>query len=401
MVPTRTRRIRLKLTLAALVLLWVALSSGSWGSPGFRGVFQTGASLWAQAPAEAPQPKVGATGPSGVASEPPRTPSNRRSGQVLLVCGLPGDEPHAQAFAELRGRWIAWLTGPAGFSPQQITIFSGKAPPAESAAADSPRNLPATREQLEKTGREVVERLGADDRLWVLLLGHANYDGERAYFHLPGPDLDDRMLGLLFEKAGCAEQVFWLTNSCAGWFVERLSKPGRIVIAATAAESEYNETEFPAALAAAMERPAAELDRDGDGWVSVADLFATTVDRVTAIFAADERAATEHAQLDDNGDRRGTELPELAAFKPVSVETPNAQAGGLPPAAGNAPGPLAEPLPGTQPGETPAVPRIEDGQQAARTRIYEVSPPTAPLPTNPATSNPDQPTATTRPEEQP
>jgi hypothetical protein len=406
MVPTRSSRIRRVPALAALGVLWVALSPPF--CPESWGVSPVGASLGAQEPADARRQadgSDGSTATSEAAVEPLSTPSNRRAGQVLLVCGLPGDEAHAEAFAKLRGRWIAWLTGPAGFSPQQVTVFSGKtqgfsgktqgdAAGAASGTVNAPRMLPATREQLEQTGREVVERLEGEDRLWVLLLGHANHDGERAYFHLPGPDVDDRMLGLLFERAGCAEQVFWLTNSCAGWFVDRLSKPGRIVIAATAADNEYNETEFPEALARAMQRPAAELDREGDGWVSVADLFAATVDQVTAIFAADERAATEHAQLDDNGDRRGTELPELAGNKPLPVEpaqptspgTSNGQAneranarpGGQPPIGGAAALPPVEPLPGTQPADTPPPRRPEDGLQAARTRIYQVPAPADP-----------------------
>ena len=49
------------------------------------------------------------------------------------------------------------------------------------------------------------------------------------------------------------------------------------------------------------------LDLDGDGQVSVAELFTRTVEAVEATFGKDRRAPTEHAQLDDNGDGVGTE----------------------------------------------------------------------------------------------
>ncbi|MCO6459217.1 MAG: hypothetical protein J5I93_28240 [Pirellulaceae bacterium] len=281
--------------------------------------------------------------PAGAAADDPTVErpaaSQPGSSHALIVVGLPGDDAHRQLFDDIQRRWVAWLTGPAGFDPERITILSGAerrandarqpepaaggsppnkaAEPNETTEPDKaaepaqPRRRPGTRDELETVARELTERLRPEDRLWVLTLGHANHDGRRAYLHLPGPDVDDRTWGLLFEKLGCREQIFWLTTSCAGWFVDRSSREGRIVIAATAADMEYNETEFPLALCRVAERPAAELDGDGDGRVSVRELFGAAVAEVTAIFTADKRAPTEHAQLDDNGDRRGTEWDQL------------------------------------------------------------------------------------------
>lgn len=244
------------------------------------------------------------------------------SRHALLVVGLPGDDAHRQLFDDIQRRWVAWLSGPAGFAVEQITILSGPdrmpdggtepAEPTGPVKPSEPRRRPGTRDELEAVARELTERLRPEDRLWVLTLGHANHDGRRAYLHLPGPDVDDRTWGLLFERLACREQVFWLTHSCSGWFVDRSSREGRIVIAATAADMEYNETEFPLALCRVAERPAAELDGDADGRVSVRELFGAVVAEVTAIFMADKRAPTEHAQLNDNGDRQGTEWDQLS-----------------------------------------------------------------------------------------
>jgi hypothetical protein len=84
------------------------------------------------------------------------------------------------------------------------------------------------------------------------------------------------------------------------------------VVTATATDGEVNETEFPQALATVAGKPTAAIDKDGDGRVSLAELFVAFTAEVDARFAADERAPTEHAQLDDDGDGRGTEAGDLA-----------------------------------------------------------------------------------------
>lgn len=83
---------------------------------------------------------------------------------------------------------------------------------------------------------------------------------------------------------------------------------------------EANETEFPHALAEVCRKEPKELDRDGDGQVSVWEVFLGTTDAVDARFEKDQRAATEHALLDDNGDRKGTERPDKGGSRPKASE---------------------------------------------------------------------------------
>ena len=52
-------------------------------------------------------------------------------------------------------------------------------------------------------------------------------------------------LGKLFAGLHCKEQVFWLTAPASGWMLRSFTAKGRIVISATLADDEYNETEFP------------------------------------------------------------------------------------------------------------------------------------------------------------
>ncbi len=227
--------------------------------------------------------------------------------RALIVVGLPGDAEHEKQFAAIAGRWRSWLTQDLGFRADDVHILFGRA------GKDGLTKEPATRQSVERGVTSLKDALKPRDRLWVFLLGHGDYDGERASFHLSGPDLHGDELGKLFADLKCQEQVFWLTHSASGWLVRPLSAKGRIVIAATAAEAEYNETEFPQALADLTKSPVDQLTGSKDSKVSVLDIYRKTVKEVEARFAADKRVPTEHAQLDDNGDGVGTEEPIVAA----------------------------------------------------------------------------------------
>jgi hypothetical protein len=222
----------------------------------------------------------------------------------LIVVGLPGDAEHEALFRNTVKTWRDWLTGPLEFPRDSVRLFFG-------AAGDAGLgSKPATRESIQRAVEEIRARLGTEGRLWVLFLGHANFREGHAYFHLPGRDLSDQECSTLFAGIPCREQVFWITTAGSGAFLPGLSAPGRIVITATMSGQETNETEFPQALAEICWREPKDLDQDGDGKISVWEVFLKTTEAVEERFSKDQRALTEHALLDDNGDRRGTERPE-------------------------------------------------------------------------------------------
>ena len=66
---------------------------------------------------------------------------------------------------------------------------------------------------------------------------------------------------------------------------------------------------FPTVLAEVCRMEPKDVDQDGDGRISVWEVFLRTTEAVDARFQKDRRSPTEHALLDDNGDRRGTERP--------------------------------------------------------------------------------------------
>ena len=162
----------------------------------------------------------------------------------------------------------------------------------------------------------------SDDELWVFVLGHAHYADRSAYLNLPGTDVSAKEFGEWFAPFECQRSVFFLTTPLSGYFVKPLAKLGRVVIAATGADLENNETLYPSSLAELLEVfPNGDShDIDQDGVHSLLDLYLAVARDVEAQYEADELQATEHAQLEDNGDGRGSELQ--VDFADKSSESP-------------------------------------------------------------------------------
>jgi hypothetical protein len=244
--------------------------------------------------------------------------------RALIVVGLPGDADHSASFLELARAYRQWLSGALGFPEAGVRILFGAAgEPSIKAAA-------ATRLAVASEAAAIRSSLAPEGRLWVIIVGHANERGGHVFLHVPGPDLRDDELGKLFEGITCREQVFWITTAGSGGFLRALSAKGRIVITATLADQEWNETEFPHALGELCRQSALELDLDRDKNVSVWEVFLRLGKLVDARFAADKRTPTEHALLDDNGDQIGSERPDaLEGQAPGKQETgKKARAGG-------------------------------------------------------------------------
>lgn len=237
----------------------------------------------------------------GLAHEPP---ANVKAPQrwAVIVVGLPGDTEHAAPFRRMADTIEEWLSESQQIPKEQILRLPTIVTAGQSFAA------PPTVEAIQTMFGGLNKKLRAEDALWVFTLGHGNSDGQRGWLHLSGKDPSGEDFAQWLADVPCREQVIWLTHSSSGWFVKPLSRPGRIVIAATAADDESNETEFPQALATVVKSSATSLDSDQDQAVSVAELYNAVVAEVSRRFKKDDRLPTEHAQLDDNGDGVGTEV---------------------------------------------------------------------------------------------
>jgi hypothetical protein len=93
-------------------------------------------------------------------------------------------------------------------------------------------------------------------------------------------------------------------TSASGPFINELSGTNRVVITAAKSGFEYNFARFGDYLSAAINDLKADLDKDDQ--TSLLEAFLAAAAGVKEFYTSDGRLVTEHALIDDNGDRLGT-----------------------------------------------------------------------------------------------
>ena len=210
----------------------------------------------------------------------------------VIVVGASGSEEYGKQFAAWAEQWesAAWR-GEA--QVVRIGVEEASKQDADGKVADRDR----LREQLATTSQN-----GAAP-LWLVLIGHGTFDGRRAKFNLRGPDITPEDLAQWCAPIKRPIAIIDC-SSASGPFLNELSAGQRVVITATRSGQEQNFARFGGELAAAIGDPSADLDKDGQTSLLEAYLHASR--RVDEFYAAAARLATEHALLDDNGDKQGT-----------------------------------------------------------------------------------------------
>jgi hypothetical protein len=229
--------------------------------------------------------------------------------RALIVFGLSGDADHHKVFVETAGKFVEGLTRNLGFNRDDLILLMGDEPK-ETDPELLKGAIRSTRDELEKSVAQLRRVLKTNDSLWVIVVGHSHYDGRNSWLNLPGPDLHSLEFANLFNGIAAREQIFVMTTPTSELYIKPLSAKGRVVISATEDGWETSETEFPHEFARILTNPPAtsEFDIDGDGHITVFDLYVTVSRNIAQSYLDQELLATEHSLLDDNGDGRGTEV---------------------------------------------------------------------------------------------
>jgi len=221
---------------------------------------------------------------------------------LLVIVGLGGDADTAARFHD----WAATLVDSArdkGRIPSESVIYLG-----EDTARDPARiSGRSTREGIEGALARLAARTRPGDRVLVVLIGHGASAAGEAKFNLPGRDFSAAEFGKLLDRFGAQTVAFVNTASSSGAFLAPLSGRDRVIITATRGDGERNQTRFPEFFVEALTSPEADLDKDGR--VSMLESFAWARQRTVASYEKDGQILTEHAQLDDDGDGKGTDAP--------------------------------------------------------------------------------------------
>ena len=209
---------------------------------------------------------------------------------VVVIVGAEGEPEYGREFARWADRW-----GAAAASASAEFASVGRE--AASASATDKQRL---RELLDAQFKDPAAQTRP---LWLVFIGHGTFDGKEAKFNLRGPDVSDVELAEWLKPCKRPLAVINCASASAP-FLNRLSGPGRVVVTATRSGVENNYARFGDLLSAAVADPAADLDKDGQ--TSLLEAFLAASHRIEEFYKQEGRLATEHALLDDNGDKLGT-----------------------------------------------------------------------------------------------
>jgi hypothetical protein len=238
---------------------------------------------------------------------------------ALVITGASAGPAYAEKYDKWRNSLVTTLNQKFRYPDDHLFVL---------AETEGPNVARSTRENVRAVMDRVGPKVGADDLLFVILIGHGTTaDDDEAKFNLVGPDLKaGEWADMLAPIAG--RVVFVDTTGGSFPFLRRLSAPRRIVVSATDSAAQQFETVFAEFFVSALDGPAADLDKNGR--VSIWEAFSVASAAVRQWYEQHGQLPTERALLDDNGDGVGREAqspgPDGAVARAVYLapETPAA-----------------------------------------------------------------------------
>ncbi|MEN3940199.1 hypothetical protein WJU23_02815 [Prosthecobacter sp. SYSU 5D2] len=228
------------------------------------------------------------------------SPLQARDLDILLVVGTPGEDQYAKLFD---AQVTAWKDASTKAGVKLNIIGQDK----------DEDDLKQLESALKKA---VTAKTG---QFWFVMIGHGTFDGREAKFNLRGPDITARQLGDWLRPIQ-RELVFIQTASASAAFMQPLLGKNGVVISATKGADEIYYTRFGEFFAPAIAGlPEADLDQDRQ--VSLLEAFLHASKKVAEFYEQEERLATEHALIEDNGDGIGT---RSEVFEGVKASDPKA-----------------------------------------------------------------------------
>lgn len=226
------------------------------------------------------------------------------SPDLLVVVGAGGTD----VFEEQFNAWIS-VINEATLASQSSVTFIGTEDPG--IGTEDPR---------EETDRERLEEILTSPKQnkqtarWIILVGHGTYANDNAKFNLRGPDVTAKQLGQWLDSSR-RHTVVVNCASASGPFIDRLSGDKRVVITATKSGNEKDFALFGKYFMQALIDDASDLDHDES--VSALEAFIRASKQVDQYYASADELATEHALIDDNGDKKGTPANFFRGARPV------------------------------------------------------------------------------------
>jgi hypothetical protein len=201
---------------------------------------------------------------------------------LLVVVGLSADADHAALFK----KWGSAMTAAAknvGTPADRIIELSEQ----------------TAKSDVDRAFATVAKTIGADDVVFVVLIGHGSFDGKVAKFNLKGPDMTAADFNAHLKKLPAQRVVFVNTTSSSGPFAQELAGPGRTIVTATRNGAEQYDTLFPGFFVDAFNSETADSDKNRR--VTLQEAFDYAQREVARTYEKEGLLATEHSVLDDGG----------------------------------------------------------------------------------------------------
>jgi hypothetical protein len=224
--------------------------------------------------------------------------------RALIVTGLGAEPKYQQQFRSLGGRISTALSTKYGIAASNISWLGEDSTNAS--------KLYKGRSTSQNILRE-IDAIGAavkpNDQVLIILIGHGSGQGEDTKFNIPGPDMSAKEFSAALSRFAAQRVAFLDLTTASGDALAVMSNPNRIVVTATKSAYERNESQFARFFADALDKDGA-ADVDKDGRVSLLEAYRYAAQETRKSYESDERLLTEHAQLDDDGNGKGTDLPD-------------------------------------------------------------------------------------------
>ena len=224
---------------------------------------------------------------------------------LLIVVGLAGDPEHGELFHKW-GAAFAEASEKVGVPRERVVYLVDEKGEADTRAAGR-----STRDEITKALDGFAKAAAPEDVVYVVLIGHGSFNGQMPRFNLPGPDMGPADFNAAFRRLPTRNIVFVNASSSSGPFVEELSGPGRTIITATRNGAEQFTTLFGGYFVEAFSTASADADKNQR--LSMLEAFQYAKAEVARAYEREGLLATEHAMLDDNGDKTGSQDPAATA----------------------------------------------------------------------------------------
>ena len=216
---------------------------------------------------------------------------------VIMTGPAVGDD-NAARFRQWSLSLYDILTRDYGYSSETITLLydDGK----DDFTGGDRVDGACSREGIEFALERLAEHVKTGDQITLFLIGHGSGAEEEAKFNIVGPDLTGVQFASLLDRFHQQDMIVINTTSASFGFSSSLSSVGRVVISSTRSSSERYDPVFAGYFIEALDQR--NGDRDKNKRVSMLEAFVYAKANVELWYEEQDRLASEHSGLDDNGD---------------------------------------------------------------------------------------------------